>query len=300
MFVGQAFAAAAALAIRRDRWRDWQWSLLGTAIVALSILPWIGPLRRVAAMDEYWPEPPDAWFLIDYFQAYFGGDPILSIVCGALLAALPFTVLRRPGKDEERGRLTMVMVISVLGASVCVSLALAYARSVLTVPMLIPRFTIVFLPAILILIAIAIVHLRPRALRTLVLAAVAVLAIAGLLRSGYYTEVRKEQWREAADCMLSDSRFSSRSDACLSVAAAGFQYYVDQRLPEFRIGPATAEALRNLVDDDPAPPVLWLLTARDLDPGEEFKRMLNDHYVCTDQVKFLKTSLERWERRCRP
>ena len=105
---------------------------------------------------------------------------------------------------------------------------------------------------------------------------------------------------QSADCMLSDSRFSSRSDACLSVAAAGFQYYVDQRLPEFRIGPATAETLRNLIDDDPAPPVLWLLTARDLDPGEEFKRMLNDHYVGTDQVKFLKTSLERWERPCRP
>ena len=200
MFVGQAFAAAAALALRRDRWRDWRWSLLGTAIVALSVLPWIGPLRRVAAMDEYWPEPPDAWFLIDDFQAYFGGDPILSIVCGALLAAIPFIVLRRPGKDEEWGRLTMVMATSVLGASACVSLALAYARSVLIVPMLIPRFTIVFLPAILILIAIAIVHLRPRALGA-------------------------------------------------------------------------------------------------LDPGEEFRRLLHDHYACTNQIKFLKTSVERWERR---
>ncbi len=297
MLVGQLVAAAIVLMARRERWRHSLPLLLGTAIVALAMLAWVGPLRKVVAMDEYWPAPPEPWFFIDYFHTYFGRDLILSLILGTLLAVVPFVVPRRPTVDDTGSGAPLVTVAWLLGISVFVSLGLAFARSILIVPMLMPRFTIVFLPAILFLIAIAIAHVRPRALRALVLAGVIVLSIAGLVRSGYYTEPRKEQWREATDCMLSDPRFDNTSNACLSVAAPGFQHYVDQRLPEFRVGDATPAALRDLLDDGPAPAVLWLLLARNLEPGEGFRRLLVQHYVRSDRIKFLKTSVEKWERR---
>lgn len=90
----------------------------------------------------------------------------------------------------------------------------------------------------------------------LLVVSVVVLSAVGLVRSGYYTEPRREQWREAVDRMLSDPRFDRRSDGCLSVAAPGFQYYVNQRLPEYRIADATLEVLRDLLRSRPAPPVV--------------------------------------------
>jgi hypothetical protein len=86
---------------------------------------------------------------------------------------------------------------------------------------------------------------------------------------------------------------------CLSVAAPGFQYYVDQRLPEFRIGDATFEVLRDLLESGPSPPVLWHLSARNLKPSIEFDRLLRENYVQSERVQLLKTSVERWEHRGR-
>ena len=300
MLLGQVVAAATVLIARRARWRDWLPLLAGSAIVGLAVLPWLGAVRRVLAMDEYWPTPPKPWFFIDYFHAYFGRSLILSLLFGVLLAAVPFLVSRRPGVDRQAGAPPPATVAWLLAASVVVSLAAAFARSVLIVPMLQPRFTIVFLPAILLLIAIALARLRPRPLRALVAAGLTVLSLAGLLRSGYYTEARKEQWREAVDCMLTDPRFDVRTDACLAVLAPGFQYYVDQRSAALRIGEATVEALQGMVDDGPAPPVLWLLVARNQDPAEEFRRLQRQHYLRTDQFVFLKTAVERWELRAQP
>jgi hypothetical protein len=55
------------LLARRARWREWRWLVLGNAIVAVTVAPWFGPLRRVMAMDDYWPASPKPWFIAEYF-----------------------------------------------------------------------------------------------------------------------------------------------------------------------------------------------------------------------------------------
>ncbi len=296
MLLGQAAAAAAVLIVRRAGWREWRAAVLGASLVGVAVLPWLGPLRRVAAMDEYWPPPPQAWFFIDYFHDYFGHNLLLTLVMAVLVAAGATAAVWSRDRDGSGAAVLPPagLVAWLLGGPVAVGLLVVYLRSVAVVPMLMPRFTLVFLPALLMLAALGASLLRPPVLRRGTVSAVAVLAIAGILWSGYYTDPRKAQWREAVQHMVSDHRFDSDQDACLATLAPGFQYYANQLQPGFEVGDATLDGLRTLLDRRPRP-VLWLLLAPNNRPGKEFRRLQRQHWVRADRVRFLETAVERWE-----
>jgi uncharacterized membrane protein len=296
MFFGQ-MAAAAGILVARDRdLRALRFVLIPGAVVALAMLPWLGPFLRVAGFDRYWPAVPEPWFLVGYFHGYFGDSLVLSVGFAALLAALPF-LLKRRNEDETLDEWNSLRVGAVaLGVSVAASLAVAYARSVLAVPMLIPRFTFVLLPAILLLIAMAVSRIRPARARAGVVVAVVALSLADLALGGFYTEPRKEQWREAAAWVLDDPRFDPAADAVLALYSPGFQYYADLRGAGVEIEEATAASLRRVLDRDRTEPaVIWLLLARGTEPPEEFMRLLGETHRRTDGVDLISTRAQRWE-----
>ena len=298
MFFGQMVAAVGVLFARDRDWRELRFTVVPVVVLILAMLPWLGPFLRVAAVDRYWPAVPEPWFFVGYFHTYFGESLVLSLVLGALLVALPI-LLHRRDEDEPVDEWTSMRVGAVaLGVSVVASLAVAYARSVLAVPMLIPRFTFVLLPAILLLIAMAISRIGPARLRAGVVVAVVALSVSALVSDGTYTEPRKEQWREAAAWVLDDPRFDPAADAVLALYSPGFQYYADQRGAGLEIDEATLDNLRRVLGDNPSkPPVIWLLLARGTEPQEGFTRLLGEFYRRTDGVDLISTRAQRWEAR---
>jgi hypothetical protein len=128
--------------------------------------------------------------------------------------------------------------------------------------------------------------------------AVVALSLADLALGGFYTEPRKEQWREAAAWVLDDPRFDPAADAVLALYSPGFQYYFDQREESVEIEEATAANLRKVLDRDRTEPaVIWLLLARGTEPPEEFMRLLGETHRRTDGVDLISTRAQRWEAR---
>jgi uncharacterized membrane protein len=294
MLVGQVVAVAAVHGWRRAPWRHWGYAAVGPVLVGLSVLPWVGPLLRVAEMDEYWPDPPKPWFFLEYFHRYFGEGLVLSVAAGGMLVALPWLIRRRRTANDSGHEPDPRLTAIVLAISVSASLLVAYLRSVMVVPMLMPRFTFVLVPAVLLLLAMAINFLQPRRIRPPAAIAVAVLSVAVVAHSGYYTEISKEQWREAVQTMASDPRFDPEGDRCLAVTAPGFQYYADRQLPGYRLDELTVQGLRSVVEIEPRP-VLWLMLARGERPDEEFRRIQQLHFQRTDRWQLFKTAVERWQ-----
>ena len=294
MFFGQIVAATVVLVLTKNGWRDLRYLVVAGAVVVLGMLPWIGPFLRVAGFDRYWPAVPEPWFAVDYFHTYFGENLFLSLSFGGLLLALPF--LLRPGqnKAEDGEERPLRMTATVLALSVVASLAAAYGRSVLAVPMLIPRFTFVLLPAVILLIAVALSRIRPPLARTAVVVAVVAVSLTNLALGDYYTRPRKEQWREATVRVLEDPRFQPGADAILAMYAPGFQYYADQYAPGLVVEEATVEALEVVVGGDRPETVVWLLTARGSSPPEAFMDLLRARFERTDSVGFIATRVERW------
>ena len=292
---GQLVAALSIMAFKRWRWgRVWP-LLAGAAAAGLTLVPWIGPLARVAKIRDAWPARPEPLFFVEYFDGYFGGEPLLSIASATLLAALPFLLGARPEGDGGSCRLPQRTTACLFAAAVVISLAAAYARSVLVVPMLVPKVTIAFLPVVLLLIALAISRIRPEWLGSVVAAGLALASLAALFTGDYYFAPHKEQWREAVRSMVSDPAFHPEIDVCLGVSAPGFQYYVDQYGTSVRVEEANAEMLAEIVADRPEPPSVWVLVARDEDSVRGLRRTLRGGWARTDRKVFLETSVERWE-----
>lgn len=295
MLFGQVAAVLVAALLGRWGWRR-VWPLLaGAAGAGLTVLPWIGPLNRVAGLREAWPARPTPFFVFEYFHEYFGSQLALSAAFAILVVALPFLLRAGPSGDAGSGRLPAGTAAGLLGGAVAISLAAAYLRSVLVVPMLVPKVTIAFLPVLLLMVALAISKIAPARLGVAVAAGLAAASLISLFASGYYDEPRKEQWREAVAHMVADPAFDPGSDLCLGTLAPGFQFYVDQFGAPLRVEEALPQQLLDAVAGRPVPPPVWLLVARDEDSVQPLRRELNRGWVRRDRVEFLETSVERWE-----
>ncbi len=300
MFFGQVVAAAVVLVIVKRDWRDLRYLMVSGVVVALGMLPWIGPFLRVAGFDRYWPAVPEPWFFFNYFHTYFGENLVLSLVFGVLLLGLPVLLnKRREGEADHEGASLRTGAMA-LAISVVASLAVAFGRSVLGVPMLIPRFTFVLLPAVILLIALAVSRIRPPVVRSIVVAIVATVSLANLTLSEYYTRPSKEQWREATAWVVNDPRFDPAADTVLALYSPGFQYYSDQQSPGVEIDEATQGALQEVIGDGGSLPVVWVLLARRTDPPDAFTDLLRTRFRCADRAGFLSTRAERWEPRSDP
>lgn len=297
MFFGQVVAAALVLGLVLKKWHELKFLVVAGGVVALGMLPWIGPFLRVAGFDRYWPAVPDPWFFAGYLHIYFGENSVLSLAFAGLLIALPFLLKPREGEMKDGEVDLPGSWAAVLAISVGASLAVAYARSVLAVPMLIPRFTFVLLPAIFLLLALAITRIRPLMIRAGVAIAVVVVSLANLAFSEYYTLPRKEQWREAAWWVLDHPRFDPASDPILALYAPGFRYYADQHTPQSDVREATLENLRQSLADGRTPPAIWVLLARGTDPPLGFRALLEERFHLTARAEFLSTGAELWEPR---
>jgi hypothetical protein len=292
---GQLATAMVLLAIGRWNCRRVGPLFAGAGAAGLTLVAWLQPMLKVAEMRDYWPARPTPSFILEYFHEYFGNQLVLSLICGGLVLALPFLLSGEREDAESNGRMNTRTIAGALGLAVAIALLAAYLRSVLVVPMLIPRVTIVFLPVLLLLVALAISRLSPPRVGVVAAAGLAVVSVFGLFRSGYYGEPRKEQWREAARWVLSDPRLDEDTDVCLATLAPGFQYYFDQY--GSRLVVEDVEELENLdmVDGRPDVSSVWLLVARDEDSVQGLRRELRKRWVRTDRVVFLGTSVERWE-----
>jgi uncharacterized membrane protein len=292
---GQLTAALVMLVVHRLTWRTVRLLLVAAAAAGLTALVWIGPLIRAVRLRQAWPAPPTPLFFVEYFHQYFGDHLLLSLAFGALLVSLPFLLRAEAPGDEATGSLGTGSRVGLLGGAAAISLATAYLRSVLVVPMLVPKVTIAFLPVLLLLIALTLSRISSDRVRILIVSAVTVISVVGLFRSGYYSEPRKEQWREAVAYMLADPHFDPETDVCLGVSAPGFQYYVDRYGTPMRVEDATPEKLAEIVADRTELPSVWVLVARDEGAVGPLRRELRTGWTRTDREVFLKTSVERWD-----
>lgn len=292
---GQVVAALFAGGLRRWGWRRLIPLVAGAVGAGLTTVVWLRSILKVAKMDEYWPARPEPYFLIEYFHQYFGSDLILSVTCGGLLVALPFLIFRYSDPSRSAGGLDDGAKAGLLVGSLVVSLTAAYLRSILVVPMLIPRVTIIFLPALLLLIGLSLSKLKPTWLSVTVVSGLALASVAGLFQTGYYSTPSKEQWREAVVHLLSDPRLNDETDLCLGSPALGFQYYVDQLGGRVTLKDAELMELAEALEDRVDRPAVWLLVARDERVVQGLRRELRRHWDRTDRVVYLKTSVERWE-----
>jgi hypothetical protein len=221
----------------------------------------------------------------------------------ALLAWLPFALRRQrrlaPAAPEPAGW-PLAARAGLLALVVVVCLAVPYAWSRWVVSMMQARFSMIFLPAIFALVALAVALLPGPALRAAVIAGLGIGSLVHLVHSGYYTKVRNEQWREAGEWAFAHPELRRPADRFASELAPGFQFYFDQEERGVTVEETSRLDLGETARTLRGRGGLWLLVARQRRGTPEFQAELERRFRKEAERRFRGAGAELWIPRRQP
>lgn len=244
--------------------------ILGYARAALVIFvgyfPWLPYLAGVGAIRSFWIPPVESDFVIDFFKEYFGlNESLLFFLCLLLvfyvLLVLQSLHTNTAGNRDIRTR-PVLLAFVVLVTWVAVALYLPYLRSLLSTPMLISRYTIAVIPALVIAMAMGLDVIRWAIFRWALACGLLLFSAYYLVfESPYYNSIQKTQFREMT-ALISQEGFDGMP-VINEKTAWHQQYYLDlfNNTNEVKTGPKDS-LMASLLRDSLSPVAgFWVVGA---------------------------------------
>jgi len=248
---------------------------------------------RNMTREGFWAEEPEGDYVRMIFDRFLGGEPFVKVLAALLcLAALFRAVAGRPPAEDERGGPASEpewrFVLPLLFSWIFVCIFLPYLRSITGTPMLVPRYEIVILPALLVLMALGLSALRHPLLIGVAASIFAFAAGAGiLLVDDYFGTVKKEQLREAALFVAAEENARSEAERrlVLSDIAGFYNAYFELLDADLRARPLFAGDLRAL-PEAMANKGIWVITGHREGPPPEAKGLVEHGFSLRSEGRF--------------
>jgi hypothetical protein len=176
-------------------------------IIAAVYMLWVPTMLQVNAMPTSWISSVSENFVFEYFNAYFGNSEFLKPILVVMLLVYLINVFSN-GQPKLMAPVSSPLTLSFIVFSVClvISYALPYLRSVLVLPILWDRYTIIVLPIYLAAAAYGTILIREGWARSIVLTVFLGWSVLFLLLINHmYTWPHKSQFREMTAFMAADS-----------------------------------------------------------------------------------------------
>lgn len=159
------------------------------AIIGIAFLPLLKYIIVGTEKKSFWIPTPDQWFFVEYFQKYFGSSFLVTFF--ALLLVLFFTRFLRDNDKEE----LLICFFLVIWVGFC--LYAPYLRSILSIPMLWDRYTIIVVPAFIAMIAIGLDSIPTKEIKDSLIVAIFFISVSYLfIEKQFYNSIYKDQMRE--------------------------------------------------------------------------------------------------------
>jgi hypothetical protein len=167
------------------------YSVLSAVLVIVGFIPWIPVILNDLGISNFWLKKPSPLFLFDYFYNYTGKD----VATTAIWVVLVVFFIRSRRTIQENHKALLVIVLMWLALSYIIP----YLRSIISVPMLHIRYTIVALPAWIIVFALGWESIQKQRLKFVLVLLIPLAAILNLIIfRKHYTKVTKQQFRETS------------------------------------------------------------------------------------------------------
>lgn len=181
--------------------------LLSAIIVLILFLPMLPYLLNISNIKSFWIPPTDPGFAVNYFYEYFGTENLFKPVLLFLLFSTCVSIIKqRDTKWSSIKNEPLLFTFILCSLWITIVLFIPLVRSLLTIPMLQPRYTIVVLPAILLILSTGITQIQNRAIQYLVISIFTLISITDLFWvKKYYKTPSKTQFRELSEYVFADS-----------------------------------------------------------------------------------------------
>lgn len=170
-------------------------------IILLGFLPLLSLLHTISGVRSIWINPPSEHFAADFFFRFFGNSdllkPFLYLFLLSLFVHLFILSPKEKGNIRNRPLTFSFLICSVWIFTVFL---IPYLRSVIVVPMLVPRYTIVLLPAFIILLALGVELISSKTIQYALLSFFVIASIVHIFPvTKYYSAISKTQFRQLAE-----------------------------------------------------------------------------------------------------
>lgn len=225
-------------------------------LLTIAYLPWLPYLLDDLRLRSFWIKTPRPGALVELYRFELGRWSFLILLVAALCAAALVRWLA-----QSRGPGTGVLVRRAILSPTALLLVwllapplVAWMKSQVSTPVFTLRNLVLTAPALYLLVARAVTRLAPRRSATAVLATTlcALLLYDLGVRRRFWTAPTKEQWREAAERVLTDPRYADAPVFGAALDPAYFDYY-----------------FRGRVAGRSSPTVPLLVSGRDVGPFEQ-------------------------------
>lgn len=253
------------------------------ATVALCFAPWVPFILEMIKIKSFWIGEINSGFAIDYFKEFFGNNQLLYpfLIIFLLLYFITISVEKKDKKNNQK-----VFGFVVISIWITVTLLIPYLRSVITIPMLQPRYTIVILPAFILMMAMGIESIKHKIVRYTVVSIFLLISTVDLLGvKKYYTKVSKTQFREITAFIAANN--SNNLPVINFITSWQFQYYPKRMGLKNTIIDGANTAVTDTIFNSQKPTGFWLVGAHGAaKPEETKKKKLESKYVMIKDSSF--------------
>jgi uncharacterized membrane protein len=190
---------------------------IGSAILTtLFILPWIPVFFSDAQVSKFWIPAEPFYFPIRYFYLYFK-DVVSSIIFATIILFYFYKLYK---KVKSEGYLKLHDFI--LTGWAFLSFLIPVVYSLIRTPMLQVRYTLIALPALIVMISLGLSSLAPRMQKVLIMTVFCTSLFSLIVIEQYYSRPLKEDWRSLVKNIIAKS---TATDVIVSRNAWYCNYY---------------------------------------------------------------------------
>lgn len=262
------------------------------AIICLILfIPWLPTVFADNTVSTFWIQDPGPFFFAQYFNWYFNGwwglsfKPVLVIT--ALIPILVFVLfLFRDIKIKHNTE--SIMSQGIIVGWIFFTLLIPYVYSVVKIPMIIDRYTMITLPAILLMISVGWTRIGNAYVK--VVLALLFIVLTWRADHRYFSRYLKPQYRELSSEII---RQNTEDLPVLSSWAWQFNYYFRKYNADYKVISPDDRELQDLLSTASG---FWVIFPQDY-LSEMRLRLIDLHFNKTKDLEFHGINASMFERK---
>jgi uncharacterized membrane protein len=267
-------------------------SLVSGILIVAAFSPWLPIVFSDNNTSSFWIKNPDIFFFFLYLYVYFGKDPYAFIAVAALsiiFLKYAFNVYKKNTAQDTS--LKGVLAILILWAFL--SYLIPYVYSVIAIPMLHERYTIIALPALFIIFSMGWSLVSNPKVRAIVAITIVISTLINFVFfNKYFTKVIKTQFRELATEVIQQN---TNNVDLYSDGAWYFNYYFESLRSEKKVIHSSGINFEESLADNNA---VWVLRSPSLE-GVDAKntQYLEANFEVVNNISYPGISATLYKRR---
>jgi hypothetical protein len=193
----------------------------------VAYIPWLPIITSDMNITEFWALKPSPLFWGLYYYMYLGKDPYLAVLyLFFVFLAVKHFIRNLKEHSDDGSKSSYLYVFVVICLWIVISYLIPYLYSVIKIPILDAKYTIITLPALILLFATGWSTLTNYRVKIVLLITILISTCINMsFFNQYYFAVKKEQLREAAEVVI---KYNTNNTKVYSSLSWFYNFYFRQ------------------------------------------------------------------------